>query len=604
MYITLYKTRLFFLLLMLGMLSQCTTALQPPQTILQVREKPKSPYNLPAASYLAMAKQGDPQKQNSFLLAAATQLLLEGQWRPAYAILAQTQGLTPSQDYEKNLLLAKGELMRNRPKQALAKLATVHEAKDLPLYQQIQFHELLALSHKAMDNKTESIAERMQLEALLVDEESLNSNRRLLWFTLIHLPQEELSTMALEANLSPEWQGWLQLALISQRDKTQSPSVLAALQQWQSQFPHHPAQQFLSSFLGDLGKTILTQPKQIALLLPLSGPLSAPGNALREGFMAAYQAHGATKTTGVKIYDTEKQDIVKLYQQALTEGADYVVGPLTKGQTALLAGIPHPVPTLLLNEAKLDKAQENSYWFALSPRNEAVQVAIKAKTQGYNKALIIAPVGDWGKEITEAFGQQWKKEGGQIAATFFYDAKEDLNQKMRDFLQVTDSQTREKQLKQLLGQPLQASTSRRQDFDMIFLLAYPSKARQIMPLLKYYYAGDVPVYSTSSAYSGNADPLKDKDLDGLMFCDLPWVFAHQVGTRNWPESWNSYNRLYALGMDSYALVMRLTPLKIFPAQYSKETSTTLYLKPSQQITHLLEWGQFKQGLAHSLGEAA
>jgi hypothetical protein len=140
---------------------------------------------------------------------------------------------------------------------------------------------------------------------------------------------------------------------------------------------------------------------------------------------------------------------------------------------------------------------------------------------------------------------------------------------------------------------------------MIFLLAYPSKARQIMPLLKYYYAGDVPVYATSSVYGGNANALKDKDLDGVIFCDIPWVFAHQMGSRNWPEQLNSYNRLYALGMDSYALATQLNQLILFPADGSRDDTTgTLYLKPSQQVARVLEWGQFRQGLAHSLGETA
>ncbi len=52
---------------------------------------------------------------------------------------------------------------------------------------------------------------------------------------------------------------------------------------------------------------------------------------------------------------------------------------------------------------------------------------------------------------------------------------------------------------------------------MVFLLSYPSKARQIMPLLKYYYAGDVPVYATSSVYTGGVNVMKDRDLNGIIF---------------------------------------------------------------------------------------
>lgn len=46
-----------------------------------------------------------------------------------------------------------------------------------------------------------------------------------------------------------------------------------------------------------------------------------------------------------------------------------------------------------------------------------------------------------------------------------------------------------------------------------------------MPLLNYYYAGDVPVYATASVYGGSANPLKDKDLDGIIFATFPG-FSH------------------------------------------------------------------------------
>src|SRR5690606_30957505 len=153
---------------------------------------------------------------------------------------------------------------------------------------------------------------------------------------------------------------------------------------------------------------------------------------------------------------------------------------------------------------------------------------------------------------------------------------------------------------QLLGSDLQVISSRRQDFDMIFLLAYPGKARQIMPLLKYNYATDVPVFATSTVYAGSLDVKKDKDLDGVIFCDMPWVFSHDLGNKNWPEQFNSYNRLYAMGMDSFALTGKLNQLKIFPALGANENSGVLYLKQNGEIAQTLRWGQFHQGAPRPL----
>ena len=119
-----------------------------------------------------------------------------------------------------------------------------------------------------------------------------------------------------------------------------------------------------------------------------------------------------------------------------------------------------------------------------------------------------------------------------------------------------------------------------------------------MPLLKYYYADDIPVYSTSISYSGSVNALQDRDLDGLIFCDMPWVFTHQMEAQNWPEQLNSYNRLYALGMDSYILTTKLRQLSLSPASIN-EKSGILYLNDANVI-RLSSWGKFKQGVPEPL----
>ncbi|WP_367274394.1 penicillin-binding protein activator [uncultured Legionella sp.] len=598
------QIRIFLLLFSTFLLSQCTQTVNSSEPVVVVKKKKvTTPYSMPTATYLAMAKNQEGSQKQGLLLSAAGRTISEGRWNQGSAILAQTENLTEAQLNEKNLLLAKIDLLRGRPSPALAKLATIKQPEELSNYHQIEFHELLAQAYRAAGSHFESVIERIKLERLLTDNESQIKNRRTLWLTLINLPPAELNTMSVEVSNKSELKGWVQLVIISQKYRDNSQSLLAALDQWQSQFYAHPANQILPNPLDSIANKMLSKPKQIALLLPLTGPLSGPGNAVREGFMAASKLGDSEGAAEIKAYDTGKGDIIELYQNAVNDGAGYVVGPLTKNHVAAIAKIEHPVPTLLLNDSDVG-VQDNSYLFGLSPANEASQVASKARSKGYNRALIIAPKNEWGNEITKAFTAQWKQNGGQIVDILSYGSNDDMNKNMKDFLKVSDSQNREKKLKEVLGYNLQSLPSRRQDFDMIFLLAYPSKARQIMPLLKYYYAGDVPVYATSSVYGGSANALKDKDLDGVIFCDIPWVFAHQMGTRNWPEQFNSYNRLYALGMDSYALATQLNHLILFPADGSMESNGTLYLKSPQQVARILEWGQFRQGLAHSLGHTA
>src|SRR5580704_4680585 len=246
--------KLLFLLVSLFMLCQCTKAVTSPEPIplAVVKKNVVNPYSLSAASYLARAEKQEGHKKQDLLILAAGRLIFEGQWRQGSAILAQTDELTVDQINEKNLLLAKIDVMRDRPKAALVKLTHIHEIAHLSVYNQIHYHELLAQSYRAVGNNAESISERITLESLLDDSESLSNNRRVLWFTLNHLSEAERTTMTAEAAHQSELQGWLKLALISRQYRTDSKSLLTALEQWQSQYSTHPAKQMLPNPLYDI----------------------------------------------------------------------------------------------------------------------------------------------------------------------------------------------------------------------------------------------------------------------------------------------------------------------------------------------------------------
>lgn len=560
------------------------------------RNKPlPNPYSMSAKSYLELAKNQTGSEQQATMLLAAGRLIQDGQWREGLMTVSIMDNLPTDLNNQKQFLLAKTDLIKEQPRMAISRLSAVQEVTHMPLYYQVQFHKMLAQAYQSSGNIAESVTERIKLEKLLPDEASKASNRHALWLTLTALPIAELDTLTAEATEDSDLEGWMQLASLSRKKYDDPQASLAHIEQWQARFPNHPGFSILTVQGENVSSHLFAFPKQMALLLPLTGPLSGPGNAIKDGFMAANMPNAVK----VQLYDTNNGQVESLYQQAVADGAEYIVGPLSKAHVATVAAMNHPVPTILLNDLDA-RPHERAYQFGLSPSNEAKQVATKARKKGYSRALIIAPAGGWGNEVVAAFASQWQTKGGHVVGSLRYQTNDDMNAVMRDFLQITDSESRERQLKAILGHNIEATPSRRQDFDMIFLLAYPSKARQIMPLLKYYYAGDVPVYATSSVYAGSVNVMKDRDLNGIIFCDMPWVFSHQMGNKNWPEQYNSYNRLYALGMDSYALTTQLNNLILFPAMGMSDKSGLLYLNSSQQIARVPAWGQFKQGLAQQI----
>lgn len=563
------------------------------------RQQASSPYTMPADAYLAMAQNQVGEEKQNMLLMAAGRSIYDGQWRKATQILSQTEDLSPAQINEKAILLAKVDMINEQPRSAINKLAQVRGSNQLPAFYQMQYHEVLAGAYEATGQTSYGVTERIRLDHLLNDDAVRANNRRILWLNLTKLPVAELNTIAVEAKDGSELQGWMQLALIPRQNATNAPSLIAGIEQWQQRYPQHPGNSLLPTPLSSVKPYLARTPRQVALLLPMSGALAGPGTAVKDGFVAARDADTSGRKLTVRVYDTASHDAAAAYQQALADGADYVVGPLTKTDVAKVAALDHPVPTLLLNDMD-GGSSDNAYQFGLSPGNEARQVAVKASKKGLRRVLIIAPSGTWGDEVVAAFSNQWQSSGGQVVERLSYDNNTDLSVAVRDFLHVTEKEALEKQVKPVDNEPV--AVKRRQDFDMIFLLAYPSKARQIMPMLKYYFAGDVPVYATSSVYAGNTNTMRDRDLDGIIFCDMPWVFAHQLANKNWPEQFNSYNRLYAMGLDSYALGTQLNQLLLFPAMGVNDKSGVLYLNRARQVARILAWGRFRGGVAQLTSE--
>lgn len=583
------RFQLLLIVLLVLFLANCSTITE---TSPRQSQSILSPYTLPATAYLAMAKKQTGEEQQELLIMAAGRYLQEGKWQEGNAILTQINPQSWETADEKKILQAKVFLARGQTNAVLTTLGGVSNLRQLSDYYQAEYHDVLAQTYQKQNNLILSVSERIKLEPLLSDEQTQQNNRRALWLSLSHLPIEELETLTLETPKGSVIQGWLKLATISRKYHLRPQTMLSQLEQWREEYPRHPGIGLLPYSLDEMRQHLYPPPKKIALLLPLTGVLAGPGLAIKEGFLAAFEASGASKFMHVRFYDTNALAIAALYEQAYAEGAELIIGPLTKSDVAKVAELEHPVPTILLNDVRTPLPPD-TFQFGLSPQLEARQVAARARKEGYSRALIIRLDNAWGEDIANAFQDQWLSSGGEVIDTLGYQPQDNFNQRIRGILHIDASESRARQIKQLLGRSIESIPHRRQDFDMIFLVAYPSSARQIKPLLNYYYAGDVPVYATSSVYGGSLNTMRDRDLNGIIFCDLPWVFLHNLGDKNWPEQFNSYSRLYALGVDSFTLSTMLNELLLFPAINNE--NGILYLNTNHQISRILAFGQFREG---------
>lgn len=342
--------------------------------------------------------------------------------------------------------------------------------------------------------------------------------------------------------------------------------------------PHHTVQ--LTHPVTMPATTSINQ--QVVLLLPLSGTLASAGTAIRDGYIAAAQQAG--NAANVETVDTNQvKPISSAYQQAVAKGATMVVGPLEKSAVAELVRQYLPVRTLALNQIQ-DAHNPNLYQFGLSPLDEARQVAERAARDGHHRVLLIIPAGSWGNGVAQAFSARWSELGGTINRSLRFKLQDNLAERIKDALDAGG---------------WRASKKQHHDFDVIFIAAPPALARQIKPLLKFYYAGQIPIYATSFIYTGAPQPLLDHDLNGIIFCDIPWVItpqplAEQLAQKD-PRNFAENARLYALGVDAYRLAIQLNDLQASIGAYIQGVTGELYLAPEKQILRRLTWARFQNG---------
>ncbi|WP_105103182.1 penicillin-binding protein activator [Microbulbifer pacificus] len=446
------------------------------------------------------------------------------------------------------------------------------------------------------------IAERQRIATLAREDDAINRNNDGLWQLLTQLPSSELRNRAEEA-LDPKMRAWYQLALLGRDTQADISTQLTALSRWRQQWPGHTAVSHPPQALQLLEHLASQRAQNVALLLPLSGPLGSAGRAIRDGFMAAYYSalDAGAPTPQVQVYDTgTAQPFDEIYQTAINNGAQAIVGPLDKDKVAnLLATEKLPVPTLALNYGDEGRLTDDLVQFGLAIEDEARQVAQQAYRQGHRQALILAPESSWGQRGLEAFTEEWNSLGGTISLSRNYTDTSNFSQLVSEALLIPESKNREAELRRKLASPLKFTPRRRGDVDMLFVLAQPQQARQIKPMLSFFYAGDLPVFSTSQVFAGNVDPQRDRDINGVRFTALPWLFEDDNQTKRnivkQADPAPAFARLYALGADAFRLYPRLPMLRQFPNQQVYGLTGALTLTADGRIVREQIWAKIEQG---------
>lgn len=506
------------------------------------------------------------------------------------------------------LLLAELAIKNQQPGKALDQTYLLQNSELAPSVSpafRLRVHLIRAKAYDALSQPLDSLKERQLIESQSTHQSTLLKNRQDTWKTLLQLPTEKLKRLSARNN-STYTMGWLTLAIIYQQYEENPEKLVQAIDGWKYEFPQHPAYDILPNQLSknaQLKKGV----RQVSLLLPLEGNKAGLGQAIKDGFLSAYTYADPKTRPEIKIYDTSTyQDMRSLYEKAVEEGADFIVGPLFKEEVRQLSTQPDgffSVPLLALNQANdTNSSLPNRFFqFALAPEQEAELLAERIIQQNKHYPILVVPNNDWGKRFASAFDAKLNHLKGSLVDVFYTQPQQNLGKLISQRFEIDSSQERFRSVSRMLGAKIEIQPRRRQDLDSLVLAISPQQARQLKPLLDFYYAHDLPVYGSSNIYSGSPNPNKDMDLNGVQFCDMPWFivpsqtnYAQRGGQiRALPEQ---QARLFAMGVDAFDLTTQLKRLSASSHSNYSGMTGKLWLNENNIIVRQLIWAEFKNGV--------
>lgn len=409
---------------------------------------------------------------------------------------------------------------------------------------------------------------------------------------------------------SAEMPGWIALAEISNINAGTLSEQLQQFQNWRTTHFGHPADLLPPDSIQILADLANEPAPRVALLLPLSGDLSAAGNAVLDGYLATAvenRERDPLNPTEVLVFDTNSQSISAILRELRELQVKIVIGPLQKDMVAaltLLADADMRILTLNSIENAELIYEKSILGLALDIEDEARQAATAAMRDGYQTALALVPNSSSGDRAGQAFSSVWEEQNGVLVGVDRFGSSETHADLLESRLHIDQSYSRMRELRTLLAQNLEFTPRRRNDIDALFLSASGEQARQIKPMLAFFYAEDIPVYSTSNIYDGTDDTKVNQDLNGIKFSTLPWLVSdsnvHEALKIASPKS-GSLLKLQAMGVDAYYLSQRIPQFINAESTVYHGVLGTLSLPPGERsLDRQQVWAEFSGGLVAPL----
>jgi outer membrane PBP1 activator LpoA protein len=405
--------------------------------------------------------------------------------------------------------------------------------------------------------------------------------------SLSYVSETELNQALYNFEISELQQGWLEASIISLTADDEFA------QQWKDRWEGHPAYLLFNQ---------INNYKNIAVLLPLSGVYKNIAKSIQQGMIAAIYQNDRSQQQ-LTFYDTGShgESFSNAWYSSIESGAELIIGPLEKNSISQLTQInSSSIPVLLLNQIDQENNPFGFYQFSLSQDDEILNVATRLIAENKKRIMLLAPESESGRTLSKAFEVELNYLGGQVVSYDFYpESTHDYSREIKQALGLNDSRLRARKLQSIISEKLINTPQIRPDIDAIFILAKPKQARLIKPQLKFYQASNVPVYSTSQIFSNSLSPAKDKDLDGIKFCQSHFIInpLSLQSDLNFDVSDINNKKYFAFGFDALSINPKLEWMQRMQNQSVQGLTGQLTVDGNGKIHRELGWAQFNRGIA-------
>lgn len=314
----------------------------------------------------------------------------------------------------------------------------------------------------------------------------------------------------------------------------------------------------------------------------------------------------------LKIYDTSAQPLDQVLAQVQQDGASIVVGPLLKNNVEALMKSNTTLNVLALNQPEQVQNRANICYFALSPEDEARDAARHIHEQGKQAPLLLIPRSTLGDRVANAFAQEWQTLGGGVVLQQKFGSAAELRAGVNGGAGIA-----------LNGSPVSASLPQQQSVtiggltipapptdaqisgggkvDSAYIVATPEEIAFIKPMIAMRNGSQsgATLYASSRSAQGTAGPDFRLEMEGLQYSEIPMLAGSnpQLMQQALGAVRNDYSlaRLYAMGVDAWALANHFTQMRQVPGFELNGNTGDLTAAQDCVINRKLSWLKYQQG---------